>query len=206
MPLMKGHSPEVVSGNIKELVKSGRKPKQAVAIALSNARKYKKMAEGGMVEDDEEMENPHNGDMNVGGDMGEAGEAIYPKDDDDQGLSNNVMDAQALAEGLQASRYAANDNSVEYEANDMVAGNKMDKSGQKQSDKGMPLGNKPDLDWVNDGDGEPMSVQKMSKGSGGPLEHSKDVMGGQTLGLSEEAKKVLMEKKMKRKYGMYNPK
>ena len=50
MPIMKGHSPKVVSGNIKELIKSGRPQKQAVAIALSNARKYKKMAKGGHVE------------------------------------------------------------------------------------------------------------------------------------------------------------
>jgi ribosomal protein L12E/L44/L45/RPP1/RPP2 len=42
MPLQEGHSKEVVSGNIKELMKSGRDQKQAVAIALSNARKSKR--------------------------------------------------------------------------------------------------------------------------------------------------------------------
>lgn len=56
MPLMKGHKPEVVSKNIKELIGSGRDPKQAIAIALSSARKYKKMADGGMVDDDEGLE------------------------------------------------------------------------------------------------------------------------------------------------------
>lgn len=50
MPLMKGHSPEVVSSNVKELMKSGRPQKQAVAIALASKRKYKKMAEGGLVD------------------------------------------------------------------------------------------------------------------------------------------------------------
>ena len=38
MPLKPGKSKVVVSQNISELVKSGRKPKQAVAIALSQAR------------------------------------------------------------------------------------------------------------------------------------------------------------------------
>ncbi len=52
---MKGHSPDVIHGNIKELVKSGRDPKQAIAIALANARNSKKMAMGGMVEEDEDM-------------------------------------------------------------------------------------------------------------------------------------------------------
>ncbi len=37
MPLKPGKSNKVVSSNIQELVASGRKPKQAVAIALSNA-------------------------------------------------------------------------------------------------------------------------------------------------------------------------
>jgi len=39
-PLKRGASREVISANIRELVRSGRPQKQAVAIALSNARKY----------------------------------------------------------------------------------------------------------------------------------------------------------------------
>ncbi len=42
MPLEKGKSKKVVSDNIRELMKSGRPQKQAVAIALSNARMHKK--------------------------------------------------------------------------------------------------------------------------------------------------------------------
>ena len=39
MPLLKGNSNEIISANIRELVRSGRPQKQAVAIAYSNARK-----------------------------------------------------------------------------------------------------------------------------------------------------------------------
>lgn len=42
MPLKKGSSKAAISYNIKELKRSGRPHKQAVAIALSQARKKKR--------------------------------------------------------------------------------------------------------------------------------------------------------------------
>jgi hypothetical protein len=50
MPLKKGFTQKTVSHNIKEMMKAGHAPKQAVAASLANARKYKKMASGGLAE------------------------------------------------------------------------------------------------------------------------------------------------------------
>lgn len=42
MPLLKGRSKQVISSNIREMMKAGHPQKQAVAAALSKARGKKK--------------------------------------------------------------------------------------------------------------------------------------------------------------------
>ncbi len=59
MPLIKSGKKEIVAQNIKEMIKSGHKPKQAIAAALANQRKYKNMAEGGAVEGDYDLDEEH---------------------------------------------------------------------------------------------------------------------------------------------------
>jgi pyrimidine operon attenuation protein/uracil phosphoribosyltransferase len=46
MPLIEGHDAKTVSANIKELMKSGRPQKQAIAIAMDEARRSKKKTKG----------------------------------------------------------------------------------------------------------------------------------------------------------------
>lgn len=285
MPLKKGFSPEVVSGNIKELVRSGRKPKQAVAIALANKRKFKKMSQGGVMEEEQDhdpetygmvpeersmggsmgydgggtvqdntpagvdpdkaaalaasfkkafgegkyrggvisheepdlKEDMNEGDHNESDEKGLPGRAVYPMDEDRQGLSDSVMLVQALNRQLQKQKYPANDNTNDFEPNDSVAGKKMMRGGEVQdSTRGdMQVGNKPELDWINDGTEEPIDSEDREEGgmhaepmhpsrSGSPMEHRTDI-DPSGMGLSPEAREAIKMKKKSRRYGSYDP-
>lgn len=47
MPLLNGHSQEVISENIRELRKAGYKQSQAIAIAMKKANKARKQEQTG---------------------------------------------------------------------------------------------------------------------------------------------------------------
>lgn len=116
MPLKKGHSHEVISSNIHEMVKAGHPVKQAVAAALAHARKYKKMAEGGEVVDHNIHDDfqPEHGNVGGGDDASVHGQAVYPMMDANEGLSDETMDESVMVQGLQKAKYAANQNTVKY--------------------------------------------------------------------------------------------
>jgi hypothetical protein len=160
VPLRKGKSREVISNNIREMVRSGHKPKQAIAAALANARHYKNMAEGGYVEgEDESLEQLHEdtrGSVDSAHEDGAAGEPINPIQDDPEGLSPNVMDEQAMAEAIQRSGDAANDNTHNFEPDDHVAGKKMAEGGLVVHEADNMVGNKPEP--KSDGTEAPMDT------------------------------------------------
>lgn len=97
MPLKTGHGTHIVSSNIRELIKAGHPQKQAVAIALSQDRKARKMAYGGLLEND--------ADDSVGDTQGEA---VYPLMDAKESLSDNVEKENSMADMLQKMEYADN--------------------------------------------------------------------------------------------------
>ena len=217
MPLRPGKSREIVSSNIKELVKSGMKPKRAIAASLAEARRHK-MAEGGEVEMEGSPEDLHEesamreqaqGSHDSAHDEGEAGEPIYPIQSDAEGLSMSVQDVEELMSALQSKKYAANQNSHDFNPDDPMGGQKMSRGGQIEDKDAMhaSVGGKPDLDFIDDGDGESMSVEAASKGHGGPDEHSLNPDAGAVMpsGLSEEAHRALLAKKKARRYGQFNP-
>lgn len=132
MPLKKGHSPEVVDFNIKELVRSGRDPKQAVAIALSNARREKKMAMGGMVEQEEAPRDL----AELNADSNDFAEVANPEE---------MKEHQAFASAL---RNKADDSLPGYAMGGLVQGDSMDDE---------PVGNKPSEGMASSSE-EPMSA------------------------------------------------
>lgn len=116
MPLKKGHSHEVISSNIHEMVKAGHPVKQAVAASLAHARKYKKMAEGGEVVEHNihDPYQPEQGNIGGGDDNSIHGQAVYPMMDANEGLSDETMDESVMVKNLQKTKYAANQNTVKY--------------------------------------------------------------------------------------------
>lgn len=238
-PLMKGHSPKVVSTNIKEMMKAGHPQKQAIAAAMANARKYKKMAAGGEVFDEgyeeeydmEEKEQERRGMADGGQVLAEGGmEDMAPmvREDRFHGGDNESMERMDRKgpEDFQRSLNEIREDG-EYYPDEVANPNEMEEEKmfahalRRQAESGLSPehyargglvedgpeederehGNHPE-DIIDDGTEEPMSDEP-KKPDG--LEHRK--MGDPTgMELSEEAKKALREKKMKRMYGSYSPK
>ena len=180
MPLQKGFSKEVIGSNIKELVKSGRPLRQAQAIALNQARKYKKMSEGGVVSDDMDQD---------------------ASDDLDENSQRNLAELTALGD--------SHPNDVEnpeyQDAEKMLAKRLFEKSEQAEmgySDGGLvqdveePLGSKPSEDMLSETE-EPMSAEPEKPND---IEHSVIEGVPEMKGLSEEALAALAEKKKNRKF------
>lgn len=143
MAMRKGKNHETVSMNVKDMVRGGREPKNAIAMALMSARKYKDM--DGYTEGEEEAM-----DANI---------PIYPIGDD-QGLSENVLAEQKMASMLQADRYAANQNTRESPKNTGTnPGTEGPQKGLHQEND--PMGSKPTQEQVSS-TGEPMSVEAMA--------------------------------------------
>lgn len=178
MPLKKGHSREVVSNNIRELVDSGHKPKQAIAIALANARKYKKMAEGGWVEGQDEP-------------------ATNPAHQDEEGLSENVMEEERQDSGLESEGLSHNNETPEFNAEPSMP------MGHAEAADGLvealladtSLGNKPVVH--EDGTEEPMSELA---GTEADLEHPMESGVPMSPALSKEAIEALKRKKAMRRF------
>jgi len=100
--------------SVRDKMRSGMKPKQAIA---------KSLAEDYMAE--------KNGSVDSGGDMGESGEAIYPEGSDDMGLSENVEAAGKLAAALTS--YAANENKHSFTSDASVSGHEIDDPEESES-------------------------------------------------------------------------
>lgn len=182
MPLKKGHSREVVSGNIKELMGSGRPQKQSIAIALTNARKYKKMADGGMVSEDMD-------------------EGLGTTDADQAERSLNQI-------RIEGEYHPAEVMNPEHQDHDQMLARALYKKGEEeemmnyamgglvQAEKGMPLGNKPSEDMSSTTE-EPMSEEA---GDDAELGHAMidGVPAGQ--GFNQEVMDMIMAKKKNRRY------
>lgn len=169
-------------------MKSGMKPKMAIASALAKKRKF---AMGVEVPDEDD------------GDSESPGMPVYPMNDDSVGLSDSVVQESELLKHLQADKYAANDNTVEYDPYYETKGQKMNEGGVAQPEEpNIEVGNKPNLEWIDDGTEEPESSMPNKPSALGNGSTGGEPSG---MGLSEDAKKALAMKKKTRRYGSYDP-
>jgi hypothetical protein len=195
MPLMKGHSKEVVGSNIREMMKSGRPRNQAIAASLSSARKYKKMADGGMVEGYEEDDNDMP-EVPMYADGGMVAGSMKEKDPED--YNRSITELQ-----MEARSYPNEVANPETHARDSAFAEALRKKAQMEMGAeganfamGGEVESMPDEDDIHGATADSYSTMpgkeqgvedKMERMPSGP-------------GLSEEAKQAIMERKARRRY------
>jgi len=153
---------------------------QALSMKRMKTKKAKMMAEGGMIEAPDF-------------DKGESSDFDQYADRDPSELAElgKFHDVDiANPENQEIKRMFAKRLFAESEKREGYSG-----GGIVQPDHGMPLGNKPDLDWIDDGSSEADMQPDMVKGPKAEAVMEDAVSPGS---LSPEAVKALMEKKKKR--------
>lgn len=195
MPLKKGSSHEIVSSNVRELMNAGHPQKQAIAISLASKRKYKKMAQGGMVNEDfDESGTPEpvsmgDEDMYMTSKPSAAAKLSYAEGNDMEDENRNLV--QINEDGKYNPSAVANPMEEEYSHMFADAIQKMAMGGlvEDMGEMHDSVGNKPSED-MQDGIEEPGADMMSSKAD---LEHPM---------VSAEAMEAIRQKRMKRKLSM----
>lgn len=181
MPLKKGHSPEIVSSNIKELISSGRKPKQAVAIALANKRKYQKMAEGGMARMDLDDDSDVDSDLDENAERSIDDIAQMGKFQENEVASPMAQDREeALAKALWSKQ--EEDEPEGYAMGGLV---------EDELEDDESVGNMPSEDMSSSAE-EPMGDE--------PAKPEDKMRLPSGAGLTDEMKQAIMEKRKRRRF------
>jgi hypothetical protein len=197
MPLKKGHSAEIVSHNIKEMVKAGHPQKQAIAAAMAMKRKSMKMAKGGMVSHDYDEEAGSDWDQDaVRGleELNELGKEQEAAIESPEHHEAEKMFAKKLWEKSEEEHMGM--------AHGGMLKHKMAHGGLVEPEHAEEEESKPELGWIDDGSEEPMEVEEHAMGAHGPDEHKIEESVPPSMGLSEEAKKAIDERKKKRRFAM----
>lgn len=229
MPLKSGRSHEVISQNIKEMIKSGHPHRQAIAAALSNARKsYKKMAKGGLAESEDGDATPEPQSHAAGseepfsehieGEMHPDAphlESMSPDETEYRPDSDRNDNRNSRGEQVQAS-FASRDNvenPPEQKKERSLAQAIQDLSDEEDieyfAEGGLvqpeyedeELGNKPMADGELSwiNDGTEQPMSSMPK-KPAVLEHKIEGAPKHAMGMSEPLMNVIMDRKKKRRY------
>lgn len=194
MPLKMGHSKEIIGHNISEMVKAGHAPKQAIAAALSHARKSKKMADGGEVKTlGETIGYPGFPKPKA---MAEGGEVEPMSEMDDLGPDSEVRDlAQLQDQGMSYPQEVANPN--EQEEASMFASALKKQKEKSLSPENYAVGGlvEPEMAAADEVEPDPVVDGGLENDLDGPaseLEPSKE--------LADPVKAAILAKKKKRQY------